>query len=132
MICSTTWLNAVVYILEEDGDEFDSVLCTLSGWDITYHAVVYVMPDDMEDWEVWLMNAPYRDTRIQMGEPLSAHITDEQLATFIEEIELRTLGMVRKVIVGFLELRDQRTFEQLKLAIAANPTLRRHSVLEFV
>jgi hypothetical protein len=126
----TKWINARIYMFDEVADEFDNVLYTLSGSDVTYYSVAFLAAFDVEYWQVWSLNAIYRSTGIQMDAPIPDNVTDDQLADFIERLESLTSGSLKKSVVGFLELRDEATFEKLKSAITANAVLSEGSIVE--
>jgi hypothetical protein len=126
----TKWINARIYMFDEVADEFDNVLSTLSGSDVTYYSVAFLAAFDVEYWQVWSLNAIYRSTGIQMDAPIPDNVTDDQLADFIERLESLTSGSLKKSVVGFLELRDEATFEKLKSAITANAVLSEGSIVE--
>jgi hypothetical protein len=125
-----SWIGAQIYFLEEFTDEFDDILYTLSGSNITYCPVVHLMPFEIEDSDIWTFNAFYRDTKIQIGEPLSDRILESDLMEFIDRIEFMTGGFVEKVIVGFLEIRDDETYAKLASALADSSALSGKTLLE--
>ncbi len=127
---NNSWINARIYMFHEAAEEFDTVLYTLSGADVTYYSVAFLAAFNVEEWQIWSLNAIYRSTGIQMDAPVPDTVTDDQLTDFIERLELLTSGTLKKSVVGFLELRDAETFEKLESAIAANAVLSAGSILE--
>jgi hypothetical protein len=127
---NNSWIDARIFFLEEFSDEFDEVLYALSGSNITYRPLVYLMTFDIDDSVIWTLNAFYRDTRIQLNAPLSDRIIDSDLTEIVDRVEFMTGGSVAKVVVGFLEVRDEETYTKLASALAESSVLLGNTLLE--
>lgn len=127
---NNSWIDAQIFFLEEFADEFDEVLYALSDSNITYRPVVHLMTFDIDDSVIWTLNAFYRDSRIQLNAPLPDRIVDNDLTEFIDRIEFMTGGSVAKVIVAFLEIRDEETYTKLASALAESSVLSGNTLLE--